>query len=298
MKSCSFLAVSLLALLVPARCTSANNIDGAYEGTYRCAVSRPLNLQIRDLGHKHLSAVFTFPEGSYSMSGEYDERSGRFRLTPQNWLRQPPGFTMVGLEGVFDAGSNVLHGRVSNLNCGAFEAIRQAPGSASQAVPPERRRQVFNLTNYMTDSLEYWDATMDDPNKARESEPIDDVIDWLKSQGFSCLGSQQVVWNRDGTQGSANDRVTVHERYVIECDGNCTGLRYIPGVQATMWHFGATQPVPVMDFKSTWFGGTPIQWKLTRAPGSGPPPEVYIHRWSSGKFLSGRSCKAPKTNAH
>lgn len=299
MKLCSCVAIALLSfLVVPARCAAADGIAGTYEGRYQCALVRPVNLQIRDLGHRHISAIFTFPEGSYSMSGDYDERSGRFRLTPQSWLRQPSGFMMIGLEGVFDAGSHVLRGRVSNPNCLAFEAALQAPGAPSQAVPLERRRQPYNLTNNMYDSLEYWDAGMDDPNKARESEPIDDVVDWLKAEGFSCLGSRTVTWNRDGTQGSASDRVTVHERYVVECDGNCTGLRYIPSVAATMWHFAASQPVPVMDFKSTWFGGTPIEWKLTRPPRSGPPPEVYIRRWSTGKFLSGQSCKAPKTDAH
>ena len=66
---------------------------------------------------------------------------------------------------------------------------------------------------------------MASPDRAREAEPIDDVIDWLKSQDFSCLGTQHVGWNADGTQGTASDRNDVRERYVIECDGNCQDLR-------------------------------------------------------------------------
>jgi len=97
----------------------------------------------------------------------------------------------------------------------------------------------------MTGPLEYWDSAMDSPGKAREADPIDDVIDWLKLEDFSCLGTQHVSWNSDGTQGTASDRNDVRERYVIECDGDCCALHYLPALQATMFHFAATQPVPV-----------------------------------------------------
>jgi hypothetical protein len=281
---------------------------GNYEGRYQCGEWRKLDLEIRDLGGGRISAVFTFAaaggrsggdSGSYSMTGQYDERTGQFQLLPQAWLRHPTGYSMVGLEGTFDRSSRTLRGRVGGFNCGAFElAPRGVPPAALPAVqrplPPERQRMIVNLTNYMPESLEYWDANMDGPAGARESQPIDDVIEWLKSQDFSCLGSQRASWNASGTQGTANDRVDVRERYVIECDGNCKGLRYMPYVQATMFHFAATQPVPVMEFKGTWFGGTNFQWRFTRPPGSGNPPEVYVHRWSNAKMLSGRDCRAPK----
>jgi len=307
---------------------AAASIAGTYEGRYQCRDWRALTLQIRDLSGGRISATFTFPvnqpgfagDGSYSMMGVYDARSGRFQLSPQQWLRRPPGYNMVGLTGMADSSNGVLRGKVDSFMCGPFELAPQGvalpavpqPARPSQSqsmtapvlsqpsgqLPLERQKRVFNLTNNMPQSLEYWDASMDEPSKERESEPIDDVIDWLKSQDFSCLGSKHVAWNAEGTEGTASDRVTVRERYVIECDGNCAGLRYIPLVQATAWHFAATQPVPVMEFKSTWFGGTDIRWKLTRPAGSGKPPDVYIHRWSNAKMLSGESCKAPKTEAH
>lgn len=327
MKACTALC-ALLVALAGMSTPSAAGIAGSYEGRYQCRDWRALTLRISDLPGGRISAVFIFPvnqpgfagDGSYTMVGSYDEGTGRFQLSPQQWLRHPPGYNMVGLTGVADSGNRVLHGKIDSVMCGAFElaphgvALPAVPQPArpvpsqnmtmsvapqpTRQLPPERQKRVFNLTNYMPDSLEYWDATVDDPNKERESEPIDDVIDWLKSQDFSCLGSQHVSWNAQGTEGTASDRVTVRERYVIECDGNCTGLRYIPLVQATAWHFAATEPVPVMEFKSTWFGGTDIRWKLTRPAGSGKPPEVYIHRWSNAKMLSGQACKAPKTEAH
>ena len=255
------------------------------------------------------------------MIGTFDESSGRFQLQPQRWMRRPQGYNMVGLDGIFDRASRGLRGKVASFNCQGFELAPQGTALTSSAqlppqpqrpqpqqlqpqpqpqrpapLPPERGRTIFNLTNYMTGPLEYWDSSMDSaPGKARESEPIDDVIDWLKSQDFWCLGTQHVNWNADGTKGTASGhRNDVRERYVIECDGDCRELRYLPALQATMFHFAATQPVPVMEFKGIWFGGQNFQWQFSRPKTSTPPPDVYVHRWSSAKILSGQACKAPR----
>jgi hypothetical protein len=304
-----FLLLGTLVLPSQRTAAAADGIGGSYEGRYQCGDWHKLDLQIRDLGSGRISAVFTFPvtqgraggDGSYSMVGQFDERSRRFQLAPQAWLRRAPGYNMVGLEGVFDPASRSLRGKVGYFGCGAFELAPQgvplaALPQAPRPLPPERRKAITTLTNLMPSSLEYWDAAMDAPGKARESEPIDDVIDWLKAQDFSCLGTRHVSWSSDGTQGTANDRVDVRERYVIECTGDCSGLHYMPYVQATIFHFGATQPVPVMEFKGIWFGGTNFQWRFTKTPGSKSPPDVYVHRWSSAKMLSGQNCRAPKTS--
>ena len=298
------------ALVVTPAPASAQGIAGSYGGRYQCGDWNTLNLQVRDLGGGRISAAFTFAvpprlgggQGSYSMTGTYDERTGRFQLMPQQWMSRPQGYNMVGLEGAFDRASRSLRGKVSSFNCQGFELAPQGTALAAlpqapRPLPPERGRAIFNLTNYMTGPLEYWDSSMDSaPGKARESEPIDDVIDWLKSQDFWCLGTQHVTWNADGTQGIASDRNDVRERYVIECDGDCRDLRYLPALQATMFHFAATQPVPVMEFKGIWFGGQNFKWQFTRARTSAPPPDVYVHRWSSAKILSGQPCKAPKSS--
>lgn len=304
----------LQALLLPqerarAQTPSAAGITGSYDGRYQCGDWNQLNLQVRDLGGGRISAVFTFAvppslgrgQGSYSMTGQYDERTGRFQLMPQQWMRRPQGYNMVGLDGVFDRASRSLRGKVGSFNCQGFELAPQGTPLAAlpqpqRPLPPERGRVIFNLTNYMTGPLEYWDSAMDSRGKAREADPIDDVVDWLKSQDFSCLGTQHVSWNADGTQGTASDRNDVRERYVIECDGDCRDLHYLPALQATMFHFAATQPAPVMEFKGIWFGGQNFQWRFSRSRTSAPPPDVYIHRWSSAKILSGEPCKAPKSS--
>jgi hypothetical protein len=296
------------ALLLPWQKAAADGIADSYQGRYQCGDWHKLDLLIRDLGGGRISAVFTFSvspgmgggEGAYSMAGLYDERTGQFQLTPQVWLVHARNATMVGLIGVYDRASRTLRGRVPSFNCGAFELASRGVALAAVPQPPrplplERRKVVSNLTNDMPRYLEYWDSAMDDPHKSRESEPIDDVIDWLKSQDFWCLGTKHVSWNPQGTQGVAYDHNDVRERYVIECDGNCAGLRYMPWVDATIYHFGATQPVPVLELKGVWLNGRDFQWKFTR-PASGPPPEVYVHRWSSAKILSGQNCRAPETN--
>ncbi len=300
-----------LALIFSQKIEAANGLGGIYKGRYQCGDWHELTLHVQDLGGGRLAAVFYFyanatrggGDGAYSMKGEYDERTRRFQLMPHTWVKRVQGYNMVGLEGTFDPPGRTLRGKVQSFNCGAFElavegtALAAIPKPAA-ALPLERRKAIFNMTNAMPESLEYWDAAMDAPSNPRESEPIDDVIDWLKGQNFSCLGTQHVSWNANGTEGIVHDRVDVRERYVIECDGDCTGLHYLPYVQATVFHFAATEPVPVMEFKGTWLGGMNFQWKFTRTPTARTPPDVYVHRWSSAKILSGQNCKAPKTNNH
>jgi hypothetical protein len=156
---------------------------------------------------------------------------------------------------------------------------------------------VTNVTNFADDGFEYWDSAMSDPQGTpRESEPIDDVIDWLRKQKFSCVGTRHVSWDASGTKGAVSDQISVRERFVIECDGNCKGVRYTPFVGAITFHFGLTQPVPVLEIKGVWFGGTQFRWDFTRPGGSGPPPDVYVHRWTSSPFNSGGNCRAPKAN--
>jgi hypothetical protein len=63
-----------------------------------------------------------------------------------------------------------------------------------------------------------------------------------------------------------------------------------------MFHFGLSQPVPVLEIKGVWFGGSPFRWEFTRPAGAEPPPDVYVHRWTSSGFNSGGNCRAPKAN--
>src|SRR5437870_5046162 len=188
------------------------------------------------------------------MAGQYDARSGRVHLEPQRWIRRPIGYDMVGMEGAFDPARRRLNGKITSFNCGAFQlaapgvALAQSPPAAPAVLPPERRRCPSNVTEYAGNGFEYWDSSLSDaPGAAREAEPIDDVIDWLKKQNFSCMGTRRVFRDASGTKGSADDMVSVRERFVIECDGDCRSVRYTPYVGAMIFHFGLSQPVPVLE---------------------------------------------------
>ncbi|HEY4361429.1 MAG TPA: hypothetical protein VGN17_10680 [Bryobacteraceae bacterium] len=289
-------------------------IAGNYSGRYLCRQWTTLQLQISSSGNGKISGVFTFPmgsgvTGSYSLAGQYDAGSGRFHLDPQRRLdRLRVDYNMVGMEGTFDASTRKLTGNIVSPNCSTFELTSSAAPGVPQSsalpantvvlpanVPPERRRAVTNVTNFAMNGFDYWDSAMSDPDKPRESEPIDDVIDWLRQQMFSCVGTRHVAWDPSGTKGAVTDQISVRERFVVECDGNCKGVHYTPFIDAITFHFGLTQPVPVMEIKGVWFGGTQFRWDFTR-PAAGPPPDIYVHRWTSSPFNSNGNCRAPKAN--
>jgi hypothetical protein len=290
---------------------AASGIAGSYSGRYQCGDWNLLDLALSDQGAGRLSAVFTFPlqqgggTGSYAMTGQYDERAGTFLLTPQRWVRRPPpGYSMVPMEGRYDPATRRLTGKIGNFGCGAFE-LAQAGGTPLPPLPAGSRVTPAHAANPAlrvqptVQGVEYWDASMaaDGSGKRvpRESEPIDDVIDWLKAQKFSCVGSQHVTWNAEGTRATARDRIDVRETYVIECDGDCRGLRYLPMTDASIYYAGRSQPAPVMQMRTTWAGGTFLQWVFTREPG-GRPPDIYVHHWNAHSFNRTAGCKAPRSN--
>jgi hypothetical protein len=239
------------------------------------------------------------------MNGQYDERAGTFLLMPQRWTRRPPpGYQMVGMEGRYDPATKKLTGKIGSFACGAFELAGEggAPLSALPPGSPVTRGQVTNpalRVQPTVQGVEYWDASMADAGSGkrvlREAEPIDEVIDWLKSSKYSCVGSQHITWNPDGTRATARDRVDTRETYVIECDGDCRGLRYMPMTDAVTYHFGRARPVPVIQMRTTWAGGTVLQWVFMREPG-GRPPDIYVHHWNAHGFNSTAGCRAPKSN--
>jgi hypothetical protein len=296
-----------MASLAPCR-GGAAGIAGSYSGRYQCREWKAIELTITDQGGGRISAVSTIPfetgegMGSYSMTGNYDERAGAFQLTPQRWLSRRPaaGSSMLLLQGRFDPNRRRLTGKIGSLFCGPFELVA-AGGPPLSQLPPGAPVAPGQGANPALQSApvqwgaEYWDATMSEGKAAvRESEPIDDVIDWLRSEKYSCVGSRHVSWDASGTKGSAGDSVDTRARYVIECNGDCRGLRYMPATQAQVYGFGRSKPVPVLQMKGLWFGGTQINWLFQR-PAGGSPPDVYIHQWSATGFDSGPGCKAPKS---
>jgi hypothetical protein len=293
----TLILVAGLALAAIGR-VEATDIAGSYAGRYRCREWNTVDLKIEAEGGGRISALFTFktPNGSgaYAMSGRYEEASGRFQLVPQRWIgTPPPGLGMIGMTGRFEAATKRLSGKMDNLFCFQFELAGEGGTPLPAVASPAVREHATNPAP----GIEYWDAKMSAaPGTPRESEPIDDVIDWLRTEHYSCIGSERVRWDTTGSRGTAGGSVDTRARFVIECDGDCRGLRYVPGTQAQIHHFDRTRPVPVLQMKGLWLGGTAIKWSFTRPPG-GTPPDVYIHQWSATGFDSGPGCKAPRSGA-
>ncbi len=305
----------------------ASEIAGSYSGRYQCAQSNTFNTQIKDAGNGQITAVFHFAapggSGTFTMTGQFDSGNSRFHLEPERWITRPQSVGMVTLDGSIDPQTGSLSGKVATTGCDDFEGTRQgAPpprqpgisptratptGSVGRpaiagsvpppgSVPPELRSAPSNVIEAWMTSFGYWDVSMSDGKGAiRESEPIDDVFDRLSREKFSCIDTTHVFWDPSGTKGSAAGRVTVTERFAIECDGQCDGVRYTPKVAAAVIHFGKSVPAPLLQIKTPWLGGGPITWEFTR-PAGAQPPDIYIHRWTAGTFNTGAAgCKPPKS---
>ena len=303
------LVTVLCALVIAAGATGLGaqpaSIAGKYSGRYQCGEWTAFDLVITELGGGRVSAEFSLPQerggGAFSLVGYHDARASSLTLIPQRWTRRaPPGYQLVGMQGLFDPAKKWLTGRINtSSSCGGFELVAEGgtplPATPGATAPPPMPGAPPGMTG-----VEYWDASMasDGSGKrvAREAEPIDEVIDWLKGMRYSCVGTQRAIWNAEGTQASTSgDRVDTRETYVIECDGDCRGLRYVPMTDANIQALGPTRPVPVLYMRNMRAGGTPLRWLFAR-PAGGEPPDVYIHHWNAHSFNRSAGCRAPKAS--
>jgi hypothetical protein len=275
-------------------------------------------------------SVTSLDAAAYKLAGPYDTKTGRFHLEPKEWYGPHPAvFEMIGIEGTFNATSETLTARMLSSKCDSVEfapagkALPPLPAQPAPQTPasnparPEMRLMPSNVTDYLdpaaySPDFEYWvTAWSDPPGTVHEGEPIDEAVDSMKKEKFACVGSQHVTWDASGIKGTAPDQVNITERYVVECVGNCKGVFYRPYAGAQVVHFGLTEPLPTMQIKSVWLGGTTFRWNFSRTNKSQQPPEIYIHRWTPlagfGPFDPGPAevarrqaaappCKAPKTN--
>jgi hypothetical protein len=143
-------ALWLSAPNVQAQSPAATAINGVYEGTYTCAQGpRTLKLTLQVGVNGSLTGIFTFylppishaRAFSYSLNGTYEAGSGRFTLNPIKWETTPPaGYSMVGMEGVFDSSSAKVTGRITTAMCGAFQASRShaEPANTVSTLAPQQ----------------------------------------------------------------------------------------------------------------------------------------------------------------
>lgn len=246
----------------------------------------------------HRSITSTDGAG-YTLAGSYDPKTGRFHLDPKPWTApHPAAFEAIGIEGSFDPETRKMSTKMLSNKCDAVDLVPRGvtlPPLPPDATTPARARDTkriemllgpTNVTNYLDvaangPDFEYLvTAWFDPPDTVHDGDPIDESVERMKKEKFACAGSQHVTWDAAGLKGTAPDRVTITERYVIQCVGDCNGVFYRPYVGAQVIHFGLTQPLPTMQIKSVFLGGTTFRWNLSRTNKSQPPPEIYIHRWT------------------
>lgn len=89
----------------------------------------------------NITAIFNFygtpsnpavPQGSYRMSGTYDQKTGRLFLGGIEWINQPANYEMVPLGGKVEASEDFFTGRIQFQGCKKF-SLRKV--SESDATP-------------------------------------------------------------------------------------------------------------------------------------------------------------------
>jgi hypothetical protein len=308
---------ALVAVMPGSAQDHSHQIFGTFTGRFHCSgqwrdfqlhmnpVSGPLGIVDDDAA---LTGAITFyfyrsvtslDGATYMLAGKRDVKTGQFHLEPKEWYGpHPASLQMYGIEGTFDAETGKITAKMLSDKCDAVEIaepggkLTPLPAQPAPAVPagnrsrPEMLVTPSNVTNYLdvaaySPDFEYWvTAWSDPPGAVHEGEPIDEAVDQMKKEKWACAGSQRVTWDASGTKGTAPDRVGITERYIVECVGDCKGVFYRPYVGANVTHFGLSAPLPMMQIKSVFIGGTTFRWNFSRTNRTQPPPEIYVHRWT------------------
>jgi hypothetical protein len=109
---------------------SAEDWTGVWRGTYVCAQGvTGLFLTVRKREAGGVTAVFRFfavpenpdvPSGEFDMAGMPGAETNHLDLFPQAWIRRPPRYLMVGLDGDYDEITGAYSGQVDGPGCSRF----------------------------------------------------------------------------------------------------------------------------------------------------------------------------------
>jgi hypothetical protein len=97
-----------------------------WEGSYTCASERtPLVLRINGVSGAQVDAHFEFVTaagvtGVVRMGGAYAPATRRLALTPGEWVRQPPGYEAVAMDGTVGPDDESYVGRMVHPRCEGF----------------------------------------------------------------------------------------------------------------------------------------------------------------------------------
>jgi hypothetical protein len=107
-----------------------------WRGLYTCAQGTTAVVLVLDIASDHtVQAVFEFgpyaenpdlPAGSFRLTGTAKEDGPKLaiELVPARWIRQPPGYEMVGLSAVTGSKRVRLRGRITDPACSTFDVTR------------------------------------------------------------------------------------------------------------------------------------------------------------------------------
>ena len=106
---------------------------GTWRGTYTCFQGLTALELVVERAVTGFNARFVFsahpsnpgvPSGSFRMTASVDAKSGRIAFEPREWIDQPEGYVMVGLDGAVARGGRTLSGRVIAEGCTEFSLTR------------------------------------------------------------------------------------------------------------------------------------------------------------------------------
>jgi hypothetical protein len=134
----SFLALSVIAGSIRAESATPFNAKQVWKGSYTCAQGDTnLVLRIRTVSESPvetelgkalgITAVFDFDHnnrsaaGAFYVSGRYYLESGATTFDPGEWIRQPSGYTAVGMDGLVSRDGKYFSGKILFSGCRNFQ---------------------------------------------------------------------------------------------------------------------------------------------------------------------------------
>ncbi|MFO0659501.1 MAG: hypothetical protein U0165_06695 [Polyangiaceae bacterium] len=63
--------------------------------------------------------------GAIRMHGAYDRSTNEIRLSPTEWVQQPPGYIGVAVVATLSANGGIIDGRMDHPSCGSIRVVRR-----------------------------------------------------------------------------------------------------------------------------------------------------------------------------
>jgi hypothetical protein len=136
-------AALLAAVLAAAPAAAQEELRGTWRGDYICGQGvTALALTIEPRKDGSLTALFHFeavpdnpdvPTGCYEMQGRFTPATGDVALSPLRWLRRPPNYVMVGLDGRLAPDGAQIEGQVQGPGCSFFRVQRSTHAATPEA---------------------------------------------------------------------------------------------------------------------------------------------------------------------